>query len=207
MDAELFFDTPIIFDVSCGHIAPPGGHIAPPDGTLFLASDNRGKPNDGLPISWKVTFPYNTVNYKYIQLLSDSEEQPFKLWKFRYDIMYSSDAVAQMNQKFFVTKREADGSMTNYPLMPYEDLDQTLSTAREFRYPVDIDGDIGLRFTLMADTKVRFYMWMDKNASLTNKLLTNESVFEFTKPFPLEAKNPYLVKIIWGEQGSFYVEK
>ena len=91
--------------------------------------------------------------------------------------------------------------------LPYEDLDQTLSTAREFRYPVDIDGDIGLRFTLMADTKVRFYMWMDKNASLTNKLLTNESVFEFTKPFPLEAKNPYLVKIIWGEQGSFYVEK
>jgi hypothetical protein len=107
-----------------------------------------------------------------------------------------------MGRELTVVQRQADGTLLFSPLTPYEDLDQVVYTAREFRQPIIIDGNSGIRISLLAGTSVRFYFWMDKDVSLINKMDSGKPVFNYSKPFPLEAKNPYLVRIIWGEQSA-----
>ncbi len=200
MNAGDEFIAPIIFFLE----NTLGG--APPRCPLYMASRNRFLPNNGLPAGTFLTFAYNTTSYNYAQLLQDSEDTPFTIWKFRVDFISGADVNGQMAEKYNMSKRESDGTIVESPLVPYEDLDQTISSAREFRFPVNIDSDRGLTFSLFPHTKLRFMVWSDKNASLTNKLMTGKAEHVFSKPFPLEAKNPYLVRIIYGENDISFIE-
>ena len=173
--------------------------IKPHDVTLFLSGQNRDKPNYGLPSPVNVVFSYNTSTYNYGQLLSMSEDQPFMLWKFRYDVL-RGDAVAQTAEIMNVAMSNSEGTITEMPLAPYEDLDQTQAQSREFRYPFSIDADRGLSFKIGAGVIMQFYIWYDMIASQTNLLMSGTPLADMTKPFPLEAKDPYLVRIVWGEQ-------
>ncbi len=195
MFSQLKANVPVIFTIN-------NASVIDDSAILFLASQNLTQPNFGLPATWGVVFQYFSTEGAYARLISDTENAPFKLWKFRYDYISGGDVDTQMNQEFTVVRRQSDGTLVDYPLTPYEDLDQVVYTAREFRYPVVIDGDAGIRITLLAGTSVRFYFWMDKDVSLINNMDSGKPVFNYSKPFPLEAKNPYLVRIIWGEQSA-----
>lgn len=200
MNAEQIFPAPIIFFLENIN-ATPRGLVR-----LFMSSRDRLTPNSGLPVGVSVTFAYSTNNYTYAQLLADIEDSPYSLWKFRIDFISGPDADSQMNQQLYEVTRLSDGTIIEKALAPYQDLDQTQPNAREFRYPVILDSDRGIRIDMDALTKVRFMIWMDKTVSLTNKLATGDSKFTFSKPFPLEAKMPYLVRIIYGQNCISFLE-
>ena len=175
--------------------------------TLFLSSNNRSLPNYGLPPQVNVTFGYNTSTYNYGQLLTMADEQPFKLWKFRYDAFGSNiGASLQVQETINVSTKNPDGNVENMPLFPYEDLDQTQAYSREFRYPFIINSDNGLAFNILPSMSMKFYLWYDMIASQTNLLMGGEQVVTMSKPFPLEAHDPCLVRIVWGERGARIIE-
>ena len=211
MESSLVFNAPIIMDISSS--APLGSITGV---TLFYAGDTRTFPNNHLSPEIGITFPYTTNNYTYQQLLADSENQPFTIWKYRYDIIQCALPDLQIEQPQQSYRFLSDGSIVAKQFTLYEDLDQTQKYSREYRTPVRIDADIGLNIQVVGSaiapskfplTKLRFYIWLDKNTSLTNKLMTGKSEFVFTKPFPLEAKNPYLIKLQWNETGWGFFEE
>jgi hypothetical protein len=199
MYAEEMFSVPTIFTLQ--NILPIVSPI-----TLFLSSQNRGNGlNNGLPDNVLISFNYNTSTYTYKQLLAMSEDQPFKLWKFRYDVT-AGDADAQTAEIMNVAMATSDGSISTMPLFPLQDLDQTQPNSREFRYGFDIDADRGLSFNVQPLTTMKFYLWYDVIASQSNLLMGGDTKVEMSKPFPLEAHDPYLVRIVWGE-GQFKFTK
>jgi hypothetical protein len=209
MYAGESFVAPIIFTLE--NTTPIGKPV-----TLFMPSENRGQPNSGLPAGVVLNFNYNTTPYGYTQLLADADnESSFQIWKFRYNqispivnapIPPVTAVPVQLNEIFYVTYRQTDGDGSNSPLQPYVDIDQTAYNAREFRENIIIDSDIGIKFFLHAFHKLEFYFWIDKNISKVNKITTGESKHYFSKPFPLEAKNPYLVRIIYKSGSVGFME-
>ena len=200
------FVAPIIFTLENHN--PPTVRVV-----LFLPSKNRTLPNNGLPAGVTLTFNYNTLSYSYDQLLGDAQDEPFQIWKFRFYQRIPKivkpplpGSIAQLNEVIDVIQRESDGSLTSYPLQPYQDLDQTAANAMEFRDNVIIDNDRGLAFQLHGKHRLQFWLWIDKNSSLVNKLVNGTSEHIFSKPFPLEAKNPYLVRISYKTGGIDFME-
>lgn len=187
------------------------GQALPETVTLFLSSVNRTALNNGFPTKIADSPPYVTFKYApytYPQLLADSENQSFRIWRMRIDqilpvippnLVYPPppppDSTTQMGQTLNVITRESDGSLTSYPLTPYTDLDQTVWSAIEFRYPVIIDSDHGISFKMFSRHIVQISIWTDKNTSGTNKLLTGDSEKVFVKPMTIEEKVPYVVRL------------
>ena len=200
------FVAPIIFTLR-------NNNFADRNVVLFLPSENRTLPNNGLPAGVTLTFNYNTTSYNYDQLLGDAQDEPFQIWKFRFYQRVPRivkppipGSVAQLNEFINVIQRESDGSLTSYPLQPYQDLDQTAGNAIEFRDNVIIDNDRGLSFNLHARHQLQFWLWIDKNSSSVNKLMTGKAEHVFSKPFPLEEKNPYLVRISYKNGSIDFME-
>lgn len=192
--------------------------LTPESVTLFMSSQNRSSANFGQSpfISIYFAFP----NYTYQRLLADSENQSFRIWKMRYDIwMAAPPDNSAVEQIYYISKLESDGSITTDPLQPYQDLDQTVSTAVEFRYPIIIEADKGITFIMPAASgaplpipdynfsgggggltggfvfRMRVMVWTDKNVSYSNDLNGDQHVKEFVKPMPLELKAPYIFMV------------
>ncbi len=121
--------------------------------TLFMSSQNRNEANYGQSPFINIFFAF--PNTTYTQLLADSENEVFRIWKMRFDILNANPpSLSTVQEDYYVSKREADGSITSDPLHPYQDLDQTVPTAVEFRYPINIDADKGITFTLSPATSI-----------------------------------------------------
>ena len=201
--------SPIIF-----YVSNENKHV-PESVTLFMSSENRVKKHHGNSKYINITFTIPT--YSYERLLADSENEVFRIWKMRLDIMNHNPPLDTVQQDYYVTKRESDGSITRDPYHPYQDLDQTIPTAVEFRYPIEIDADKGITFSLSKATTipppipnyknggmivftkptflVRIMIWTDKNVSLRNDLNGDSHEKVFVKPMPLELKAPYMVRL------------
>ncbi len=175
---------------------------------MFMSSRNRGLPNNGFPATVNVSF--NFPPYTNGQLLADSENQGFRIWRLRIDQLnplipkikkYPPPALppastAQLFQPLLVTHATADGGVNGYPMTPYQDLDQVLFSAMEYRYPIVIDASYGIGITLLGNRKIRVSIWIDRNVSESNKLLTGDKEKVFIKPMSLEQKAPYIVELV-----------
>lgn len=220
MKSVNVFSAPIIFTLD-------NTSFADQDCIIFMPSMNRASANNGLPPGVNLTFNYTTNNYNYAQLLAEAEDSPYRLWKFRYDIIKTTcpngivipSPIPQVDEIFHVVKKTSTGGggvggfNIQYPLFPYRDLDQTAANSREFRHNLIIDPDIGIKFLLKACYALKFMFWVDKDVALVNKLNNLEhhthehtSVHTHAKPFPLEEKNPYLVRIIYKEDSIGFLD-
>ena len=178
------------------------------DINMFMSSMNRGLPNSGFPAN--VTVSFNFPPYTYEQLLADSENQGFRIWRLRIDQTipkipkirkYPPPALppaltAQLFQPLLVTHATADGGINGYPMTPYQDLDQVLWSAIEYRYPIIIDASYGIGIKLLRKRKIMVSIWIDRNVSETNRLLTGDIEKVFVKPMSLEEKAPYIVELV-----------
>lgn len=190
---------------------------------MFMSSMNRGLPNSGFPANVNVSF--NFPPYTYEQLLADSENQGFRIWRLRIDQLFPRvpritkyppppvppALTAQLFEPLLVTHATADGGVNGYPMTPYQDLDQVLWSAIEYRYPIIIDASYGIGVKLLHTRKIMVSIWIDRNVSGTNKLLTGDIEKVFVKPMTLEEKAPYVVslepsfntgRIVYGEDKS-----
>jgi len=127
----------------------------------FLLTTNFGS-------SVGVTVTPAQVNISYLELLSQSASQPFETSLIR---VQTSNA-AQLTQILTVTSKDANGQLCQIPIITqsYFSANQFQSTILDIPYPVKIDGNTNISFTILANTTATYTFFPSEKVNNTRIL-------------------------------------
>jgi len=125
-----------------------------------------------------ITITSGTPNVTYVQLLGQSNNQPFDIGQWKW----SSTNASQLDQQMTVTWYDANGRQCDDPVDVNKDPYQFDPNAVVFWYPAKIDANAFLTIPILATTTLTMRMYPRQVAAPSRPLVGGTSVKRFITP-------------------------
>jgi hypothetical protein len=137
------------------------------------------------------------VNVSYLELLNQSASQPFETSLIRIQTSQPS----QLTQILTVTSKDANGQLCQIPIITqsYFSANQFQSTILDVPYPVKIDGNTFISFTILGNTTATYTFFPAEKINQSRILGNGSSLQQYSAPavpvaVPMFAARPMAIR-------------
>lgn len=120
------------------------------------------------------------VNVSYLELLNQSASQPFETSLIRIQ----TSSPSQLTQILTVTSKDANGQLCQIPIITqsYFSANQFQSTILDVPYPVKIDGNTYVSFTILGNTTATYTFFPAEKINQSRILGNGSSLQQYSAP-------------------------